>query len=238
MTTLGEIRWSGVSAGYGLTTVLEDIDLSLRKGARVGVIGRNGAGKTTLLAAMTGSAKVQKGQVLADDQVLNTMPAHRRSHLGIGIVPQTRDIFRSLTVRENLIAGLKDGNQTHLDEVFALFPRLGERLGNLGGNLSGGEQQMLSIARALMGQPGFLLLDEPLEGLSPLVGQEVMAAIRKLVTERNLGCILVEQHVGTVLDFCDHVVVLMRGKALFNGPTSELRDHPDILDRAIGLHSA
>lgn len=236
--TLSQISWKGVSAGYGPTTVLEDIDLTLRAGARVGIIGRNGAGKTTLLSAMTGFARLQKGQVLADDRVLNDMPAYRRARLGIGIVPQTRDIFRSLTVRENLLAGLKDGNQDPLDEAFALFPRLGERLNNLGGNLSGGEQQMLSIARALMGRPDFLLLDEPLEGLSPLVGQEVMAAIRTLVGQKGLGCVLVEQHVGTVLDFCDHAVVLMRGRALFSGPTEELRQRDDILDKAVGLHGA
>ncbi|TKW65058.1 MAG: ABC transporter ATP-binding protein [Paracoccus denitrificans] len=232
------IEWSEVSAGYGLTTVIEDIDLTVSAGERVGIIGRNGAGKTTMLSSMMGSARVHKGQVRAGGQVLNALPPCRRGRLGIGIVPQTRDIFRSLTVRENLISGLKCADLSPLEDAFRLFPRLRERQGNLGGNLSGGEQQMLAIARALMGQPDFLLLDEPLEGLSPLVGQEVMAAIRQLVNERRLGCVLVEQHVGTVLDFCDRIVVLTRGRAVFNGPAEELREKSEILDKAIGLRGA
>lgn len=236
--SLQRIDWTDVSAGYGATLVLEEIALSLKAGEKLGVIGRNGAGKTTLLSAMTGAAKVSRGQVSADGRVLNGMAPHLRARLGIGIVPQTRDIFRSLTVRENLLAGQRGADPEPLSAAIEIFPRLGERLENLGGNLSGGEQQMLSIARALMGRPDFLLLDEPLEGLSPVVGQEVMAAVRRLVAERNLGCILVEQHVNTVLDFCDRVLVLQRGRTMFCGPIADLRAQPEILDAAVGLGRA
>lgn len=227
------IAWNKVSAGYGGTTIIEDIDLTVAPGARIGILGRNGAGKTTMLSAMTGGAQILKGAVSAHGKDLNSLPPWKRSRSGIGVVPQTRDVFRSLTVRENLMAG--GGTASDMAEAFALFPRLKERLGNLASDLSGGEQQMLSIARALMNRPDFLLLDEPLEGLSPLVSQDVMAAIRKLVSDRNLGCILVEQHVGTVLDFCDRVMVLQRGRAVFFGTSQDLRDRPDVLESAIGL---
>lgn len=235
---LPDIRWAGVSAGYGATTIIEDINLTVAAGARVGIVGRNGAGKTTLLSALTGGARLLAGEVRAGGRVLSTMPPYQRARLGIGVVPQTREIFRSISVRENLLAGLKGRDTAPLQDAFDLFPRLAERIDNLGGNLSGGEQQMLSIARALMGRPSFLLLDEPLEGLSPLVAQEVMAAIRRLVADRGLGCVLVEQHVATVFDFCDHVLVLQRGRSVFYGPTAELRARPEILDAAIGLNAA
>ncbi|GHF72273.1 ABC transporter ATP-binding protein [Seohaeicola zhoushanensis] len=227
------IAWNGVSAGYGATTIIEEIDLTVAPGERIGVLGRNGAGKTTMLSAMTGGAQILKGTVRAGDRDLSNLPPWARSRAGIGVVPQTRDIFRSLTVRENLMAG--GGTAADMADAFALFPRLKERLGNLGADLSGGEQQMLSIARALMNRPTFLLLDEPLEGLSPLVSQDVMAAIRKLVSDRNLGCVLVEQHVGTVLDFCDRVLVLQRGRVVFSGTSDALRTRPDVLESAIGL---
>lgn len=230
---MSSIAWKNVSAGYGATTIIEGIDLTVVHGEKVGILGRNGAGKTTMLSALTGGARILDGTVMAGDRDLNSLAPWQRSRAGIGVVPQTRDVFRSLTVRENLLAG--GGTAADLADAFALFPRLKERLGNLGSDLSGGEQQMLSIARALMSRPSFLLLDEPLEGLSPLVSQDVMAAIRALVADRNLGCVLVEQHVGTVLDFCDRILVLQRGRMVFSGTTDELRGEPEVLESAIGL---
>lgn len=230
------IAWNNVSAGYGGTTIIEDVSLAAAPGERIGILGRNGAGKTTMLSAMTGGAQILKGTVTAEGRDLGRLPPWQRSRAGIGVVPQTRDVFRSLTVRENLMAG--GGTAADLAGAFALFPRLKERLGNLGSDLSGGEQQMLSIARALMSRPAFLLLDEPLEGLSPLVSQDVMAAVRKLVSGRNLGCVLVEQHVGTVLDFCERVLVLQRGRVVFSGTSAALRERADILESAIGLSGA
>ena len=233
---MSKIAWQNVSAGYGGTTIIEGIDLTVGHGERVGVLGRNGAGKTTMLSALTGSARILDGTVTVGGRDLRDLPPWQRSRAGVGVVPQTRDVFSTLTVRENLMAG--GGTAADLDCAFELFPRLKERLGNLGSDLSGGEQQMLSIARALMNRPSFLLLDEPLEGLSPLVSQDVMAAIRSLVADRNLGCVLVEQHVGTVLDFCDRVLVLQRGKIVFSGTTDDLRGQPNVLESAIGLSTA
>lgn len=233
--TLRELSWENVSAGYGGTTVLEDVSLSIREGERVGIIGRNGAGKSTTLAACLGFAQLRAGRILADGNAIGTTPSFRRSRLGIGYVPQTRDIFRSLTVEENLLSGLKGGGRTRLEIAFDLFPRLKERRRNLGSALSGGEQQMLSIARALMGEPSILLLDEPLEGLAPVIAEEVMSAIKTLAAESKVGCLLVEQHVRLVLDFCERILVLERGRPVFYGSATDLDRRPEILDSAVGL---
>lgn len=232
---IGSLVWQDVTAGYGRTVAIENISISVKRGERVGIVGRNGAGKTTTLAAMLGKATVRSGDVLADGVSLRAKPTYLRSRMGIGIVPQTRDVFPSLRVRENLLAGLKDNQTDLLEEAYALFPRLKERERNLGSELSGGEQQMLSIARSLMGKPEILLLDEPLEGLAPIIVSEVMQAIEVLVAEGGLGCVLVEQHVNSVLRFCERVLVLVRGKQVFYGSSEELRFRPEILERAVGL---
>ena len=163
------------------------------------------------------------------------MPAWQRARLGLGYVPQTRDVFASLSVEDNLVSGLKGGPALRLDEAYALFPRLAERRRNFGNELSGGEQQMLSIARALMGKPSILLLDEPLEGLSPIVAQEVMAAITTLAHARGLACVLVEQQVELVLGFAQRVLVLERGRPVFWGEVAELRQRPGVLEAAVAL---
>jgi branched-chain amino acid transport system ATP-binding protein len=232
---LGELTLVNVSAGYGGTTVLENISISVKRGERVGIIGRNGAGKTTTLAAALGFAELRSGTVLADRISISGYRPFRRARLGIGYVPQTRDIFPSLTVEENLEAGLNGRSRSHLDEAYAMFPRLFERRANGGSDLSGGEQQMLAIARAFMNDVSLMLLDEPLEGLAPIVADEVMSAIRRLTLNKGLGCILVEQHVETVLEFCSRVLVLDRGNSVFYGDVSELRAKPEILESAIGL---
>jgi branched-chain amino acid transport system ATP-binding protein len=233
-----ELRLRNVVAGYAGTTVLEGVDLSLRQGERVGILGRNGAGKTTTLATALGFTQVLGGVVEINGLDVARLPVEERVRLGIGYVPQTRDIFPSLTVEENLLAGMYRGKKTLIDEAYELFPRLRERRSNLGNQLSGGEQQMLSIARALMGQPNLLLLDEPLEGLSPLVATEVMNAVKRLVSARSLGCILVEQHVSAVLDFATRVLVLERGRPAFHGSTEALLADKHILESCIGLRKA
>jgi branched-chain amino acid transport system ATP-binding protein len=235
---LTELSLANVSAGYGGTTVLENVSISVKRGERVGIIGRNGSGKTTTLAAALGFAELRSGTVMADRISIGGYRPFRRARLGIGYVPQTRDIFPSLTVEENLEAGLNGRPRQCLEEAYTLFPRLFERRRNNGRDLSGGEQQMLSIARALMNDVNLLLLDEPLEGLAPIVADEVMSAIRKLTLEKGLGCVLVEQHVETVLDFCSRVLVLDRGTPVFYGEVSDLRSRPEILDGAIGLRRA
>ncbi|MBL0933231.1 MAG: ABC transporter ATP-binding protein [Rhizobiaceae bacterium] len=233
--TLTSIEWKAVSAGYNGTTVIENIDFAVRRGQRVGLIGRNGAGKTTTLATAMGFTQLRGGSILIDGKSAASLSPSRRSNLGIGWVPQTRDVFRSLTVEENLLAGLKSQPATRLDRAYEFFPRLAERRRNLGSALSGGEQQMLSIARALMGDPGIILMDEPLEGLAPVVAAEVMQTIRRLADEQEVGIVLVEQHVGLVTEFCEDILVLERGQPTFHGATKDLLANPDILDRAIGL---
>jgi len=224
-----------IVAGYGGTTVLDGVSLTLGQGERVGIIGRNGAGKTTTLATAMGLTQRLGGHVQLHGQDVSAMPAWQRARLGLGYVPQTRDVFASLSVEDNLVAGLKGGPASRLDEAYALFPRLAERRRNFGNELSGGEQQMLSIARALMGKPSILLLDEPLEGLSPIVAQEVMAAIATLAHARGLACVLVERQVELVLGFAQRVLVLERGRPVFWGEVAELRQRPGVLEAAVAL---
>ena len=234
---LTELSLRNVVAGYSGTTVLENVDLSIKRGERVGIIGRNGAGKTTTLATALGLTQQISGQVLINGVDASSMPTADRSRQGLGYVPQTRDVFKSLTVCDNLRTGLQGGPEGRLEDAYALFPRLRERRNNFGNELSGGEQQMLSIARALMGQPDILLLDEPLEGLAPVVAQELMASLSRFSSERGLGCVLVEQHVALVLDFASSILLLERGRPVFWGPTRELKARPELLTSAIGLKS-
>ena len=225
-----------VTAGYAGAAVVHELRLTVRQGQRVGLIGRNGAGKTTTLACAMGLSQLQKGTVRLGSHSADRMPTHERARAGLGYVPQSRDIFPSLSVEENLLSALQGrAPKPALERAYALFPRLHERRGNGGNQLSGGEQQMLSIARALVGEPKILLLDEPLEGLAPKVREEVMAAIQTLVEQTGVGCLLVEQHVDVVLDFADRVIVLERGLTVFDGPSEQLRADAAVLDRAIGL---
>src|SRR6218665_3301483 len=233
-----ELTLQDVVAGYGGTTVLEGLHLTGRRGERIGIIGRNGAGKTTTLATAMGLTQQLGGQVRVDGVNVSTLATPERARLGIGYVPQTRDIFKTLSVEDNLKCGLQGAPLSRLENAWSLFPPLKERPHNFGNELSGGEQQMLSIARALRGAPQILLLDEPLEGLSPVVAQEVMSALDRLVTERGLGCVLVEQQVSLVLDFAQTVLVLERGRCVFNGSADQLAAQPDLLERCIGLRQA
>lgn len=230
-----ELRLESIAAGYDGNVVIEDISLSVAKGERLGILGRNGAGKTTTLATALGFTQRKTGRVLIGDADVTALKPHRRIAMGIGFVPQSRDIFPSLSVEENLVSGLMGGPRSELEKAYGLFPRLAERRRNMGNQLSGGEQQMLSIARALMGRPAIILLDEPLEGLSPVVAQEVMSAISRMVTEIGLGCVLVEQNATLVMDFSDRVLVLERGQAAFYGASTELKLKPAILENAVGL---
>jgi branched-chain amino acid transport system ATP-binding protein len=235
--SLSELALCDIVAGYAGTTVLENVALSVKRGERIGIIGRNGAGKTTTLATAMGLTQQISGQVLLDGVDASAMPTADRARRGLGYVPQTRDVFKSMTVRDNLRTGLQGGPESRLDDAYALFPRLHERRKNFGNELSGGEQQMLSIARALMGQPDILLLDEPLEGLAPVVAQELMAALSTFSSERGLGCVLVEQHVALVLDFASSILLLERGRPVFWGSTEALKARPELLANAIGLKS-
>jgi branched-chain amino acid transport system ATP-binding protein len=228
------IELKGVSAGYGETVVLEDINLTVAAGESISVIGRNGVGKTTLLATIMGHTTLHHGEIAIDGQSLNRVPIYRRAAAGLGFVPQEREIFPSLTVLENLEVGERAGHWTK-ERVFALFPNLKERLGNRGNQLSGGEQQMLSIARALLTNPTVLLMDEPTEGLAPVVVETLTAVLVRLRSESNLSIILVEQNSRVAFEFSERSVVMDKGRIVYDGTSAALRDDPERLAKLIGV---
>ena len=203
----GALEFRAVTAGYGETIVLDDVNLTVAPGECVSVIGRNGVGKTTLLGTAMGHTTLHRGEVLLGGQRLTRLPAFRRALRGLGLVPQEREIFPSLSVRENLDVAARPGPWTPA-RVFALFPNLRERLSNMGYQLSGGEQQMLSIARALLTNPSVLLMDEPTEGLAPVIVEALIAILAQLREERALSIILVEQNSRVALDFSPRTVVM------------------------------
>jgi branched-chain amino acid transport system ATP-binding protein len=224
----------GVSAGYGETVVLEDIELNLAPGECVSVIGRNGVGKTTLLSTVMGHTTLHAGEIMLDGHTLNGVPCFRRALAGIGFVPQEREIFPSLSVRENLDIAARPGPWTHT-RVFELFPRLAERLSNMGNQLSGGEQQMLAIARALLTNPTVLLMDEPTEGLAPVLVETLSAVLARLSADSELSIILVEQNSRVALNFSPRTVILDKGRIVYDGESEPLRADPDRLAQLIGI---
>jgi branched-chain amino acid transport system ATP-binding protein len=225
------LRLADVTAGYGATVVLEDVSFSLRRGAALAVLGRNGVGKTTLMRAIAGHADRHRGQVLLGDREIGRAPAWMRARLGLGYVPQERDIFASLTVRENLTVGARAGAWT-LDRIFDLFPALARRQQNFGNQLSGGEQQMLSIARALALQPTILLLDEPFEGLAPNL-VEMLAAVFGELRRAGLSMVMVEQHARLALGMADEAIVLVRGRIVLQRTSGALLEEPAVLEEAL-----
>ena len=228
------LQLDGVSAGYGETVVLEDINLRLAPGETLSIIGRNGVGKTTLLATIMGHNTLHGGAVRLHGAVIGRLPPHRRNWAGLGYVPQEREIFPSLTVRENLEVAARAGAWS-LDKVFALFPRLAERQPNRGNQLSGGEQQMLAIARALVGNPSVVLMDEPSEGLAPVIVEELSRAVKRLAATEGLAMIVVEQNTRLALDISPRTAVMDRGRIVYDGPSEELKRDPGRLHRLIGV---
>jgi branched-chain amino acid transport system ATP-binding protein len=218
----------GVSAGYGETVVLEGIDLVLPAGESLSVIGRNGVGKSTLLATVMGHTTLRAGEIALDGRRIDAAPVHARALAGLGFVPQEREIFPSLSVRENLELGARPGHWT-LARIFELFPNLEARLGNAGNHLSGGEQQMLAIARALMTNPSLLLMDEPTEGLAPLIVEALTQVLLRLRGAGRLSIILVEQNSRVALAFSERTVVMDKGRVVYDGASARLRDDPDYL---------
>ena len=223
-----------VSAGYGETVVIEDIKLVLAVGECVSVIGRNGVGKTTLLATIMGHTTLHAGEIMLRGRNINGMPSYRRALAGIGFVPQEREIFPSLSVRENLDVAARPGVWTR-ERVFALFPRLKERLDNMGNQLSGGEQQMLAIARALLTNPTVLLMDEPTEGLAPVLVETLTAVLAQLRADSALSIILVEQNSRVALTFSPRALILDKGRVVYDGASEPLRADPDRLAKLIGI---
>ncbi|KIZ40064.1 MULTISPECIES: ABC transporter ATP-binding protein [Rhodopseudomonas] len=225
----------GLCAGYGPTRIIEEVSFAVKAGDRLAVLGRNGMGKTTLLATLMGLTTRHAGQIRIGDEDVAGRRTSARVDLGIGYVPQTRDIFASLTVEENLRTGLKGRPASALDEAYAMFPRLRERRGNYGMQLSGGEQQMLSMARTLLGKPQILLLDEPLEGLAPVICDELMAQLTTLAGSREVTIVLVEQQIERALDFANAVIVMERGRTSWSGAPDALRSDRALVDRLVGV---
>jgi branched-chain amino acid transport system ATP-binding protein len=223
-----------ITAGYGDAIVLEEVSFSLDQGDSLALLGRNGMGKTTLLSTLMGVTKLHKGSMRFNGADLGGLPAHARAHAGLGWVPQERDIFPSLTVEENLTVVALPG-PWNLEKVYQMFPRLAERKRNMGNQLSGGEQQMLAMARALMLNPKVLLLDEPMEGLAPLIVQELFQVIRRMVDSGDMAVILVEQHAHQILPLTRQALVLERGRAAYSGPSQPLIDEPARLDQWLGV---
>ena len=221
-----------VSAGYGDSVILDDVSLAMQEGDSLALLGRNGVGKTTLLVTLMGFTRVRTGALRWRGRNLASLPTFRRAHAGLGWVPQERFVFPSLTVEEHLRVVARPGHWTER-RIYTMFPRLEERRANFGNQLSGGEQQMLAIARALMVNPRLLLLDEPMEGLAPIIVQELMAAIRKLVEEGGLTLILVEQHARLALALTRDVLVLDRGRVVHRGDSAALLADPAALQRLV-----
>jgi branched-chain amino acid transport system ATP-binding protein len=222
------LRIRGVRAGYGATIVLEDVELALAERGSLAVLGRNGVGKTTLLATVMGHTSLHAGAIEYRGKPIAHLPVYERFRLGIGYVPQAREIFPSLTVEENLVVSERPGPWT-FERIYDLFPRLAERRKHMGNHISGGEQQMLAIARALIGNPTLLLLDEPLEGLAPIIVDGLLAVIARLIREEALTVILVEQSARLALQVTEHVLVLNRGRIVHSGASAELLADPDRL---------
>jgi branched-chain amino acid transport system ATP-binding protein len=221
-------------AGYGEAVVLNGISFVLGEGQTLALLGRNGTGKTTLINTLAGVTRQHGGSIALGGVALHKLAPHLRAAAGIGWVPQERNIFKSLTVHENLTAVERAG-RWNAQRVYEMFPRLAERKGNLGTQLSGGEQQMLAVGRALVVNPRLLLLDEPLEGLAPIIVEELLRAIRRITQDEGLAAIIVEQHPQAILAISDQAVVLDHGSVVHADSASALRAQPEVLDRLLGV---
>jgi branched-chain amino acid transport system ATP-binding protein len=223
-----------VSAGYGDAIVISNIDLRLKSGESLAVLGRNGTGKTTLLNTIIGVTRHRGGSIMLDGRDLTTTRSDKRAHAGIGWVPQERNIFKSLTVEENLTAVSRPG-PWNVSRVYEMFPRLKERRSNLGNQLSGGEQQMLAVARALVLNPKLLLLDEPTEGLAPIIIEELLAALTRVIRGEGMSAIVVEQHAQKILGVTDSALILDRGAIVHASSSRALIEDPAALEQHLGV---
>jgi branched-chain amino acid transport system ATP-binding protein len=223
-----------LSAGYGEAQVLHGVSFEMQPGTALALLGRNGVGKTTLINTIVGLTRWRDGSIHFDGADVTKRRADERARLGLGWVPQERNIFKSLTVDENLTAVMRPGPWT-MDRLFGMFPRLAERRSNMGNQLSGGEQQMLAIARALATNPKLLLLDEPLEGLAPIIVDELLAALRRIVREEKMTAIIVEQSARKVLPLTDNAIILERGQIAWCGVSADLAQDHETISRLLGV---
>jgi branched-chain amino acid transport system ATP-binding protein len=228
------LRLVGVHAGYGDAIVLEDVSLSLEEGDSLALLGRNGMGKTTLLVTLMGLTRLHRGAIRWRGRDLSGWPTYARARAGLGWVPQERRMYASLTVEEHLTVVKRPGAWT-AQRVYGIFPRLAERRRNLGNQLSGGEQQMLAVGRALVTNPDLLLLDEPMEGLAPIIVQELMGVIRSLIAGGGMAVLVVEQHARLALSLARRAVVLDRGRVVRACDSGSLLDDPEALNRLIAV---
>ena len=226
------LKLTAVRAGYGETVVLEDVAFSLPERGSLAVLGRNGVGKTTLLSTVIGHTTFHSGSIEYQGRPVERLPAYERARLGIGYVPQEREIFPSLSVEENLAVAARPGRWT-LERVYDLFPGVAKRRSHMGNQISGGEQQMLAIGRALMGKPSVLLMDEPLEGLAPIIVEALLRAMQRLIREESLTVVLVEQHAKLALEVTQSAVVLNRGRMTYLGESAALLSDPQRLTSLI-----
>jgi branched-chain amino acid transport system ATP-binding protein len=234
MAEQAALELRGIRAGYDATVVIEGLDLRIGRGECVAVLGRNGVGKSTLVATIMGHTTLQGGTIALSGRDIAAWRPHRRARAGLGWVPQEREIFPSLSVQDNLAVASRPGAWTTA-RVFELFPRLEERSRQPGRALSGGEQQMLAIARALVGNPSVLLLDEPFEGLAPIVVEELAGVIGRLRTDDAMTMLLVEQRTDIALDLAERAVVMERGRVVFDDASTKLKSEPDLLHALVGI---
>ena len=227
----------GLSAGYGDAVVLTDITFKIAEGKALALLGRNGMGKTTLVNSIIGVTRHLGGSIRLDGRDITGLRPDQRAHCGIGWVPQERNIFRSLTVEENMTSVARPGQWT-LEKVYGLFPRLAERRSNLGNQLSGGEQQMLAVGRALILNPRIMLLDEPLEGLAPILIAELLAALRKIIREEGMAAILVEQNAQKILSVTDQAIIIERGSIVHQGDSAAVKADHALLETYVGVTGA
>jgi len=223
-----------LSAGYGEAVVLSNVSLSLAEGHALALLGRNGMGKTTLVNTIVGVTRYFGGTIMLDGVDITKLRPDQRAHIGVGWVPQERNIFKSLTVHENLTAVAQPGPWT-TEKVYVLFPRLAERKQNLGNQLSGGEQQMLAVARALVLNPRVMLLDEPLEGLAPIIVDELLVALRRVIRDEGMSAILVEQNAKKILGVTDHAVIIERGSVVHAADSAVLIADRAALEKHLGV---
>jgi branched-chain amino acid transport system ATP-binding protein len=223
-----------VSAGYGDSIVLEEVSFSMQEGESLALLGRNGVGKTSLLITLMGLTRLHGGSIHWRGSNIARVPTHKRAHAGLGWVPQERFMFPSLSVEEHLTV-VERGGKWNLQKIYSIFPRLHERRHNMGNQLSGGEQQMLAIARALMVSPSILLLDEPMEGLAPIIVQELLKVIRRLVSDEGMSVIVVEQHARMALSLTQRAIVLDRGRIVHASDSQSLLEDGEKLDRLVAV---
>jgi branched-chain amino acid transport system ATP-binding protein len=227
----------GLAAGYGEAVVLNGVTFKVAEGQALALLGRNGMGKTTLVNSIIGVTRHLGGSISLDGRDITGLRPDQRAHSGIGWVPQERNIFRSLTVEENMTSVAQPGRWT-LDKIYELFPRLAERRNNLGNQLSGGEQQMLAVGRALILNPRIMLLDEPLEGLAPILIAELLAALRKIIRDEGMAAILVEQNAQKILSVTDQAIIIERGSIVHQGDSAALKADHKLLETYVGVTSA